>query len=71
MTGLGWVVGLILLIGAGRIIENESFTHVWNEHVMDVGMRAVADLEIGKRIYGSCKRKESLKSISSARHSIS
>lgn len=53
------MVGLILLIGAGRIIENESFTHVWNEHVMDVGMRAVADLEIGKRIYGSCKRKES------------
>lgn len=52
------MVGLILLIGAGRIIENESFTHVWNEHVIDVGMRPVADLEIGKGIYGSCKRKE-------------
>lgn len=33
-TGLGWVAGLSLLIGAGRIMENESFTHV-----TAVGMR--------------------------------
>lgn len=28
MTGLSWVAGLDLLLGAGRIIGNESFTHV-------------------------------------------
>ena len=28
MTGLSWVAGLDLLLGAGRIIGNESFIHV-------------------------------------------
>lgn len=48
MTGLGWVGGVSLLIGAGRITENESFTHV-----TPVGMRPVAHLEMGKKTYGS------------------
>lgn len=48
MTGLGWEAGLSLLIGAGKIMENESFTHVIHHGECKVERRCVG-LEEGKK----------------------